>query len=307
MEYLVKDEPSILMDSTTGKAYPFAAEEEVFVVINSETKQMVSFDFEKRKLAARCIVRLIDYGKGSVTEARAVTPKFNIKSTFAQEPYGDSDITFLGGGFTASAVSRNGRIGIIASVPEILLHDGKKGLKIEAFLSNDRNEKSFNCFLSYGKKSESLHISMANDITGTIWIGEDKSDTNGEKLQGKHVWKRTSFPKRKEKPIAVIYGRAGNKPFSSVALTYDDSFSLIDRGTLNSFMNVEWIEERNDTIRITDHKTIDVRAQIFSSLYEKQGPFRKARTFRYATFTGKVSDKTIDEAIGYLEYPDRLQ
>ena len=31
MEYLVKDEPSILIDKQTGKGYPFSAEEEVFV------------------------------------------------------------------------------------------------------------------------------------------------------------------------------------------------------------------------------------------------------------------------------------
>ena len=206
MEYLVNESPSILIEKETGKAYPFSAEEEVFVVINSSSKQMISFDFEKRKLSARCIVRLIDYDKGAISEVSAVTPKFNIKSTFAPKPYGDSDITFLGGGFTASAVSRNGRIGIIASVPEIKLPSGGKGLKIEAFLTNDEKDKSFNFLLSYDKKTESLHASIAKEISGTIWIGEEKTEIIGDNLQGRHIWKRTSFPKRKEKPVGDYIG-----------------------------------------------------------------------------------------------------
>ena len=307
MEYLIKDEPSILINSQTGNAYPFSAEEEVFVVLDSVKKQMISFDFEKRKLSARCIVRLIDYGKGLVTEAKATTPKFNIKSTFAPTPYADSDITFLGGGFTASAVARNEKIGYIASVPELLLPDGTKGLRIEASLSINKDIKSFNCFLSYGKKSESLHASIAEDISGTIWIGENKAIVNGENLQGRHVWKRTSFPKKKERPIAIIYGRASNLPFSCVSLTYDNSFSIITDGYMKGFRGVEWIEKDNDTILITNKNEINVEAKIFSSVHEKRGPFRKANTFRYAMFSGQVLNKKITEAVGYLEYPDRLQ
>ena len=79
MEYLVNDNPSISIEKETGKAYPFSAEEEIFVVIDSSSKEMISFDFEKRKLSARCIVRLIDYDKGVTSEVSAITPKFNIK------------------------------------------------------------------------------------------------------------------------------------------------------------------------------------------------------------------------------------
>ena len=68
MEYLINDSPSILIEKETGKAYPFSAEEEVFVVINSSSREMISFDFEKRKLSARCIVRLIDYDKCAISE-----------------------------------------------------------------------------------------------------------------------------------------------------------------------------------------------------------------------------------------------
>ena len=67
MEYLVKDEPSILIDKQTGKGYPFSAEEEVFVIIDNDAKSMISFDFEKRKLSARCIIRVIDYERGIVS------------------------------------------------------------------------------------------------------------------------------------------------------------------------------------------------------------------------------------------------
>ena len=87
MEYLVKDEPSILIDKQTGKGYPFSAEEEVFVIIDNDAKSMISFDFEKRKLSARCIIRVIDYERGKVSEVNAITPKFKIKSTFAQNPF----------------------------------------------------------------------------------------------------------------------------------------------------------------------------------------------------------------------------
>ncbi|MGN1189580.1 MAG: hypothetical protein ACI4SL_04195 [Candidatus Ornithospirochaeta sp.] len=307
MEYLIKDEPSILINSQTGNAYPFSAEEEVFVVLDSVKKQMISFDFEKKKLSARCIVRLIDYGKGVVEESRATTPKFNIKSTFAPTPYGDSDITFLGGGFTASAVARNGKIGIIASVPELLLPDGNKGIRIEASISINPNIKSFNCLLSYGKNSESLHASIADDINGTIWIGENKTIINGESLQGRHIWKRTSFPKKKERPIAIIYGKASNLPFSCVSLTYDNSFSIITDGYMKGFRGVEWIEKDKDTILITNKNEINIEAKVFASIHEKRGPFRKANTFKYALFSGQVLDKKFTEAVGYLDYPDRLQ
>lgn len=306
MEYLVNDNPSILIEKETGKAYPFSAEEEIFVVIDSISKEMISFDFEKRKLSARCIVRLIDYDKGVISEVSAITPKFNIKSTFAPFPFKDSDITFLGGGFTASAVSRNGRIGIIASVPEIKLPNGGKGLKVEAFLTNDEKEKSFNCLISYGKKTESLHSSIAKEITGTIWIGEKKTEIVGDNLQGRHIWKRTSFPKRKEKPVGIIYGKSNNKPFSSVVLTYDDSLTLNTEGLLKRYDKIKWIEEEKDSIRITNGSNINVKAKIFSSVHEKQGPLRKARSFKYATFSGSIDEKIIEEAIGYLEYPDRV-
>ena len=306
MEYLINDSPSILIEKETGKAYPFSAEEEVFVVINSSSREMISFDFEKRKLSARCIVRLIDYDKCAISEVSAVTPKFNIKSTFAPKPYGDSDITFLGGGFTASAVSRNGRIGIIASVPEIKLPSGGKGLKVEAFLTNDEKDKSFNCLLSYDKKTESLHASIAKEITGTIWIGEEKTEIVGDNLQGRHIWKRTSFPKRKEKPVGIIYGKANKKPFSSVVLTYDDSLTLNTEGVMKRYKKVQWVNAGNNVLNITNGENINIKAEIFSSIHEKQGPVRKARTFRYAIFSGTMDDKIIDEAIGYLEYPDRV-
>ena len=306
MEYLINDSPSILIEKETGKAYPFSAEEEVFVVINSSSREMISFDFEKRKLSARCIVRLIDYDKCAISEVSAVTPKFNIKSTFAPKPYGDSDITFLGGGFTASAVSRNGRIGIIASVPEIKLPSGGKGLKVEAFLTNDEKDKSFNCLLSYDKKTESLHASIAKEITGTIWIGEEKTEIVGDNLQGRHIWKRTSFPKRKEKPVGIIYGKANKKPFSSVVLTYDDSLTLNTEGVMKRYKKVQWVNAGNNVLNITNGENINIKAEIFSSIHEKQRPFRKARTFRYAIFSGTMDDKIIDEAIGYLEYPDRV-
>ena len=293
MEYLINDSPSILIEKETGKAYPFSAEEEVFVVINSSSREMISFDFEKRKLSARCIVRLIDYDKCAISEVSAVTPKFNIKSTFAPKPYGDSDITFLGGGFTASAVSRNGRIGIIASVPEIKLPSGGKGLKVEAFLTNDEKDKS-------------LHASIAKEISGTIWIGEEKTEILGDNLQGRHIWKRTSFPKRKEKPVGIIYGKANKMPFSSVVLTYDDSLTLNTEGVMKRYEKIQWIEIGDKVLNITNGENINIKAEIFSSIHEKQGPFRKARTFRYAIFSGTIDDKTIDEAIGYLEYPDRV-
>lgn len=306
MEYLVKDNPSVLIDKLTGQAYPFSAEEEIFVLIDNDLKQLISFDFEKRKLYARCIIRFIDYEKGKISEVSAITPKFNIKSTFASFPFEDSDITFLGGGFTASAVSRNGRIGIIASVPDLELPNGDKGLKIEVFLNGCKDEKSFNCLLSYDKKTESLHASLINEITGTIWLGEKKKEISGDKFQGRHIWKRTSFPKRKEKPIGIINGSTDNKPFSAIILTYDDSLTINASSCTKRFENIKWIYEDNDTIFISDDKGIKVKAKVFSSIHEKQGPFRKARTFRYAVFSGAIGDITFDEAVGYLEYPDRL-
>ena len=43
MEYLVKDEPSILIDKQTGKGYPFSAEEEVFVIRASIGTQLRTY------------------------------------------------------------------------------------------------------------------------------------------------------------------------------------------------------------------------------------------------------------------------
>ena len=179
-------------------------------------------------------------------------------------------------------------------------------MKVEAFLTNDEKDKSFNCLLSYDKKTESLHASIAKEITGTIWIGEEKTEIVGDNLQGRHIWKRTSFPKRKEKPVGIIYGKANKKPFSSVVLTYDDSLTLNTEGVMKRYKKVQWVNAGNNVLNITNGENINIKAEIFSSIHEKQGPFRKARTFRYAIFSGTMDDKIIDEAIGYLEYPDRV-
>ena len=125
-------------------------------------------------------------------------------------------------------------------------------------------------------------------------------------LQGRHIWKRTSFPKRKEKPVAIIYGKMEDKPFSSIILSYDNSLTLFTEESIKRFDKIQWIVEESNTIRITDQRNIDIKASIFSSVHEKQGPLRKARSFRYALFSGSILNKTIMESVGYLEYPDRL-
>lgn len=302
----MKDDPSILMDCNETKQYLTKAEEEVFVIINNKTKQIISFDFEKRKLASRCIVRFIDYEKGRVSEVKAATPRFNIKSTFSSSPYGDSDITFLGGGFTASAVARKGKISIIASVPDLEVPDGRKGIKVEAHMTVNQDQKSYNYLLTHKNKTEALHTSVSDNISGVIRVGENKSIFSGDSLQGRHIWKRSTISKRKEKPLAIIYGKAENKPFSAVALTYDDSFSLTMNDKFERHDKIKWINKEKDLMEITDGDKINIKAKIFSSIHEKRGPFRRARTLRHAVFEGTMNGIIIEDAAGYIEYPDDI-
>ena len=293
------------MEEKKEKASPFHAEEEVFAILDTRNRWMISLDFEKRHLASRCIVRFIDYRARKVSEVKAVTPRFNIKSTFARHPYGDSDITFMGGGFTASAVARKGRISLIASIPPLVLPDKRQGLKMEVSMRNPIERKSFNCFLSYSSRFESLHASFMDDLKGNITVGDEKYELGEEDhLQGRHVWKRTTFPKRKEKPIGIIYGETEGKEFSLVILSYDNSATLTSVNGTVTYGNVEWKSD-GEKIVITNGRDFSLSASVFASIHEIRGPFRKARTFRYATFEGKVEGKTPDFAAGYLEYPDK--
>lgn len=304
MEYLVKDEPSILKDNVTGKAFPFKAEEEVFAVINPKTNQMVSLDFEKRNLSARCIIRYMDYERKSVSEIRAVSPKFRIKSTFSPLPYSDSDIIFLGGGFTASAVSRDGKIGLIFSAPDLVLPDGRKGLKGEVHMENNSTSRSFNCRVSLNGKSESLHASHTENITGSLWLGEDKFTMGTMALNGRHIWKRSNITKRREKPIAVMYGEKDNAPYSIIALTYDDSLTFLTEKESKFYSDIKWKEDGEEKVKITNGKDVEIEATVFQAIHEANGPFRRSRTFRYALFNGRVGELEVVGARGYLEYPD---
>ena len=99
-------------------------------------------------------------------------------------------------------------------------------------------------------------------------------------------------------PVGIIYGKSNNKPFSSVVLTYDDSLTLNTEGLLKRYDKIKWIEEEKDSIRITNGSNINVKAKIFSSVHEKQGPLRKARSFKYATFSGSIYNNGIIEESG---------
>ena len=306
MEYIINEDPSIFTERHEGNSYPFLAKEEIFSIVNEALGYAISLDFEKKNLYARCIIRVVDYPRRIVSEVKAIAPRFRIKSTFASLPYKDSDITFLGGGFTASAVSRKGRIGLICSAPDIILPDGRKGLKLELHMTERESDKSFNTLLSYKNKFEYLHSSLMDEISGTITFGEDKTVCCSKELSGKHIWKQTSFTDRKEKPIAIIHGASPHGPFSGVALTYDDSFTIFNNKGYSIRKNVKWKEAEGGKVILSNGEDVEVKADVFSSIHEGRGPFRKPRTFRYAIFNGKAGDTEIVNGYGYLEYPDAL-
>ncbi|MGN1163856.1 MAG: hypothetical protein ACI4S4_03505, partial [Candidatus Ornithospirochaeta sp.] len=100
------------------------------------------------------------------------------------------------------------------------------------------------------------------------------------------------------------YGEMEGRPFSLISLTYDNSVTIIGEKGSITYSGVEWKND-GDKIVITNGKEVKLSASVFASVHEKRGPFRKARTFRYASFEGSIGGKTPDFASGYLEYPDK--
>ena len=145
-----------------------------------------------------------------------------------------------------------------------------------------------------------------DEISGTITFGEDKTVCSGKEISGKHICKQTSFTDRKEKSIAIIHGASPLGPFSGVALTYDDSFTIFNNKGYSIRKNVKWKEAEGGKVILSNGEDVEVKADVFSSIHEGRGPFRKPRTFRYAIFNGKAGDTEIVNGYGYLEYPDAL-
>lgn len=303
MEYKVDTNPSLFINPQSGTTYSFDAEEEIFVINDDSNERTITIDFEKRKLYCRCIIRLIDYKIEKVYELSAAASRFKIKSTFAPLPFSPSGMIFQGGGFTASAVAKDDEIGIIVSAPEMIINEKERGLHLELRTKNIKENPSFNSIVFEKNKSESFHTSPLSSFSGYITMNEKKTVIKEENFSGKHIWKHTSFTKRKEKPVVIINGANDGKPYYGTIHSFTNKAVLFS-SSLQTFDSIKWTEIDGDTFLFSNHKEVELKAKIFASIYKKRGPFRRANTVKYALFSGHMGETKIDKGRGYIDFPD---
>ncbi len=105
----------------------FWGREEIFTLIDHRAGTALIYDFERRHVLSRCIVRAVDYRNRTMTEKRSRTLRFRIKSTFAPYPGEDEGITFTGGGFTASVIAKDNTYRIISALRTFLFLRERRG------------------------------------------------------------------------------------------------------------------------------------------------------------------------------------
>ena len=297
MSYSVDSSPSVFSSLTPTS---LTAREEIFTFINHTQKKAVIFDFERRRVNSRCIVRVIDYSTRTVSEKRSRTLRFNIKSAFAERPFEDEGITFTGGGFTASAVTKDNTTRIIAALPEMELPGGTQGFKAQLSFTLNPDNASFNQLYTKGRFTEAVHSSLSPSASGTLIIGGRKIQIDPGEHTAERVWKTTTFPIKRDYYSSYCYGHK-EKPFSfTLSVEERKCVALID-DALSFYDGIEMKKESEDEYTFTDGKKINIHFSVFAVVREKTGPFRENRTLKYGVFGGNIREFEFSESFGCIE------
>ena len=298
MSNAVDTNPGILKDLRSTRLW---GNEEIFTIIDHENRTALIYDFERRGVNARCIVRAIDFSGCTTSEIRSRTLRFRIKSTFARLPGEDEGITFTGGGFTASVIARDNTYRIISALPDFVLPSGKKGLKTNIEFTLDPSLTSFNQIYTANRFTEAIHSSTSDSVRGTVTISEEKKAVREEDLSARRVWKTTSFPLRRDSYSSYCYGRSGKGPFSFTLSVEEKKCLLLEGNVLTVKDGIRMEKTEENGYRFTDGKETDISFRVFKVIKEKSGPFRQNRTLKYGLFEGRISSFTIEESFGCIE------
>lgn len=275
------------------------ANEEIFTLINHRESTAVIFDFEKRHLNARAIIRVIDFRSRKVGETRSRTLRFKIKSTFASRPYENEAITFTGGGFTASAVTKDNTTRIISASPDFLLPDGERGLKTLLSFSLDPAGASFNRLYTKSRYYEAVHTSLSPCVSGSIRKGGIKKEIEDADYSAYYLWKLSSFPLKRSSNTLFCYGRT-DSPFLFRLSLRDGKCIFLKNNSLESFEGIRASEEKGEYI-FSNSGSVSITFTPFHTEMEKTGPFRENRILRYGVFTGRIGDYSLPPSFGCME------
>jgi len=280
----------------------FWGREEIFTLIDHRAGTALIYDFERRHVYSRCIVRVVDYKKRTMTEMRSRTLRFRIKSTFAPSPGEDEGITFTGGGFTASVIAKDNTYRIISALPDFPLPSEKKGLKTEIEFHIDPSCASFNQVYTKNRSTEALHSSLSPVVTGTLITGGEKKRIREEDVTARRIWKATSFPLRRDSYSSYSYGRADGEPFSFTLSVAEKKCLLLWKNTLTVRENIRMEETVEDSLLFTDDGDTRISLTVFAVTKEKTGPFRQNRVLKYGLFSGRIASFPIPESFGCIEF-----
>ncbi len=275
--------------------------EEIFTLIDHTNGTALIYDFERRHVYSRCIVRAVDYRNRTMTEMRSRTLRFRIKSTFAPSPGEDEGITFTGGGFTASVIAKDNTYRIISALPDFPLPSGKKGLKSEIEFYIDPEKASFNQICRKNRSTEALHSSISPSLRGTLIIGGEKKRIIEEDITARRVWKTTSFPMKRNSYSSYCYGRADTEPFSFTLSIAERKCFLLVKNTLTERSNIRVERTGEKSYFFTDDGDTRINLTVYAVTKEKSGPFRQNRTLKYGLFTGVIASFSIPESFGSIE------
>lgn len=278
------------------------AREEIFSIIDHKESIALIFDFERRSLDSRCIVRVVDYKNRIVKEMRSRTLRFKIKSTFSPLPFSDGALTFTGGDFTASVITKDNTSRIIAALPSFPLPSGGTSLKVMLSFTLSPYLPSFNEIYRKGRAVEAVHSSISDEVSGTIIKGGAKRKIEKNDFTAVRVWKESSFPLIKYNTYtSYSYGR-DVFPFSLILSSDEKDCILLNRDGLTSYPGLK-IENRDGEYHFTTQdENIDLTFTVFSVIKEKTGPFRHNRTIKYGTFSGHISSVKVKSSFGSIEF-----
>lgn len=297
---------SVKVDTSPNILHPLVitslwGREEIFTIIDHRNKTALIYDFERRHVYSRCIVRVVDYKNRKMTEMRSRTLRFRIKSTFAPYPGEDEGITFTGGGFTASAITRDNTYRIISALPDFNLPSGKKGLKTEIEFHIDPSSVSFNQIYTKNRSTEAVHSSISPSVEGTVIVGGEKMKIESGNLTARRVWKTTSFPLRRDAYPSCCYGRADGEPFSFTFSGSQKKCLLLTGDELTVIDNIRIRKNGENEYLFTDDGGTMLNLTLFAVTGEKTGPFRRNRVLKYGLFSGRIGDFSVPESFGCIE------
>lgn len=296
MSYIIDSTPDIFDEYPLTK---LTAMDELFIITDNATSTSLIFNFEKRGLDARCIVQAVDYKNRCMSEIRSRTLRFKIKSVFSPRPFADEAITFTGGGFTASAIAKDGSYRLIAALPTFVMPSGEKGLKVNLAFTIKNTSASINQIHTKNRFNETTNITMFDKVSGTIRIGEEKKSIDESSYSGRHIRKTSTFPLLHNSYSSHGYGR-NEEEFSFILSLVEKECLFLDKGVLKSYKGIETRVKGDEDYIFTNNKEVSLSFSIFSETKEKNGPFRKDRVIRYGLFSGSIDGYAIASVSGYV-------